>query len=104
MSDIVSGATRRAFQEANVRLSVVGQIESDFDDAGVERKTLPPTKLVSGARRSLVQEYYGSVDWTDYSSVRRVLNAYETHLLRIHDSSDEEYQKLVKLLRRDNLA
>lgn len=103
MTDIIAGATRRAFQESYVRLSVLGQIESDFDDAGVERRSLPPNKVVSGARRSLVEEYYSSVGWADHSSVRRVLDTYETHLLRIHEFSPDEHQKLVKLLRRDKL-
>jgi hypothetical protein len=104
MADLVSGATRRAFQESYVRLSVLGQIEADFDDAGVERRALPPNKIVSGARRSLVEEYYTSVDWTDYGAVRRVLDAFEVHLLRIHDFSPEEHEKLLKLLKRDHLG
>lgn len=104
MRDIVSGATRRAFQESYVSYSVVGQIESDFDDAGVERGELPPGRSVSGARRGLVAEYYASVDWGNYSLVRPVLDAYETHLLRLQQNGSEEYERLVKLLRRDNLA
>lgn len=104
MPDIVSGATRRAFQESYVSHSVVGQIESDFDDAGVERGETPPGRAVSGARRSLVAEYYATVTWTDYLSVRQVLDAYETHLLRIQEQAQDEYDRLVKLLRRDRLA
>lgn len=104
MADIVSGATRRAFQESYVSYSVVGQIETDFDDAGVERGVIPPDRSVSGARRGLVAEYYASVNWGNYSSVRRVLDAYETHLLRLQQSSPEEYERLLKLLRRDKLA
>lgn len=104
MADIVSGATRRAFQESYVSFSVVGQIESDFDDAGVQRGEIPPGRAVSGARRGLVAEYYATVDWDDYASVRPVLNAYETHLLRIQQDNEGEYERLVKLLRRDKLA
>lgn len=104
MADIVSGPTRRAFQESYVSYSVVGQIESDFDDAGVERGQIPPGRSVNGARRSLVAEYYASVDWTDYASVRPVLDAYETHLLRLQQSNSAEYERLAKLLHRDKLA
>jgi Abortive infection C-terminus len=104
VSDIVSGATRRGFQESYVSYSVVGQIESDFDDAGVERGEIEAGRMVSGARRGLVAEYYASVKWDDYSSVRHVLDAYETHLLRLQESTPEEHQRLVKLLRRDKLS
>jgi len=104
MADLVSGATRRAFQESYVGFSVLGQIQADFDDAGVERKEIPPNKSVSGARRSLVEEYYTSVDWTDYAAVRRVLDAFEVHLLRIQDFNPEEHARLVKLIKRDQLG
>ena len=104
MADIVSGAARRAFQESYVDYSVLGQIEADFDDAGVERGTVPPHKSISGARRYLIEEYYSSVSWGDYSSVRRVLDAYEAHLLRLQQFNAEEYERLTKLLRRDRLA
>lgn len=104
MRDLVSGATRRAFQESYVRFSVLGQIEADFDDAGVAKGSIPAGKVISGARRALVEEYYSSVNWTDYASVRRVLDAYETHFTRIHDFSPEEVAKLTKLLIRDKFT
>ena len=104
MADIVSGATRRAFQESYVGFSVLNQITADFDDAGVEHGTLPEGKYVSGQRRALVEEYYSTVKWDDYASVRPILDTYETHLLRIQKLNPDEYAHLVKLLERDKFV
>jgi hypothetical protein len=104
VTDIISKATRRAFQEAYVSYSVLREIADDFDDAGVIRAELPLGVVISGERRSLIEEYYTSVDWSSPSHVRRVLDAYESHLLRLTGRGmHEQVSKLVKFLQRDNL-
>jgi len=104
MADIVSKATRRAFQESYVSWTVLREIATDFEDAGVPLAELPPGTMVSGQRRSLVEGYYRSVDWFSPTQVRRVLDAFESHLLRLVDrGAQEEVSKLVRLLERDNI-
>ena len=101
MADVVSRPTRRAFQESYVIYSVLREISSDFDDAGVEMSEL---SFISGSRRSLVQRYYKSVDWTSPTQVRKVLDAFESHLNRLEDrNAENELQKLTNYLKRDGL-
>jgi len=104
MNVIVSGATRRAFQESYVNYSVLREISNDFDDAGVDRKDIPEDDRIMGERRTLVQKYYNSVDWASPSQVRKVLDAFETHLLRLQSrGQSEEFRKLITFLERDKV-
>jgi hypothetical protein len=104
MADIISRPTRRAFQESYVSYCVLREIETDFDDVGICRSELPPNKPISGARRSLVEEYYKSIDWTSPTDVRRILDVYESHLLRLTSRGiNDELAKLIKLLERDHI-
>lgn len=103
--DIVSRATRRAFQNSYSDFSVLREIANGFDDAGVEQRDLPEGSVPMGQRRTLVEEYYATVDWTSPADVRRVLDAYETHLIRLEGHSrEEELEKLIKHLSRDGIG
>lgn len=103
--DIVSRATRRAFQNSYSDSSVLREIANDFDDAGVEQGQLHEGSAPMGQRRTLVEEYYASVDWTSPADVRRVLDAYETHLIRLEGQArEEESDKLLKHLSRDGIG
>ncbi|MBD2059530.1 abortive infection family protein [Oculatella sp. FACHB-28] len=62
---------------------------------------LPVEQLPSGERRSLVECYYASVDWSNPQAVRRILNAYEDVLITIPAQHEEEKQKLIRYLKRD---
>lgn len=105
MADIISSKTRRAFQESYVSHSVLREIRSDFDDAGVELGGLPPGRVFSSSRRSLVERYYQSVDWTSPNQVRQVLDAFESHLNRLEDyNTEKELERLVMYLKRDGLS
>jgi hypothetical protein len=53
--------------------SVLREIENEFDAAGVARRSAPDPP-VGGQRRTLVQEYYSSLDFTNPSDVRKFLN------------------------------
>ncbi len=104
MADIVSPATRRAFQESYVGWSILREISNDFDDVGVRKGTLQPDEAISGERRTLVEQYYRSVDWSSPSQVRRVLDAFELHLLRLQEhGAKDQFEKLIRFLTRDKL-
>lgn len=108
MTDLISARTRRAFQESYVGFSVLRQIEADFSDAGVAYTDLPESHMVGGQRRSLVEGYYLTIDWSSRTDVRRVLDAYECHLFRLSqdrsDSAKEEIERLIENLEADGLC
>jgi hypothetical protein len=81
--EIISKKTRYEFREYFVGLTL-REIEIEFDAADVpfDRSYEPP---VSGQRRSLVEQYYHSVDWTNWSQVRKVLTVYENVLSHLED-------------------
>lgn len=62
--DLISPSLRLAFREFCVGL-VLRQIDDFFQMAKIQRSTLPPDRPISGARRSLVEEYYAAIDWTN---------------------------------------
>ena len=89
MSDaLVSLKTRNEFREYFVGIRL-REIEQAFD-AGEVECDLNFTPSVGGQRRTLVEQYYSTVDWSDWRSVRRVVEVYETliyELLAPPDSS-----------------
>jgi hypothetical protein len=107
--DLISGATRRSFQEHLVANSVLREIEGYFDDQGIARVDLPPEKLPAGERRSLVERYYAGVDWQSQADVEKVLRIFEEILRRVAPSEYEPtpsttFEKLNDALRRDGYA
>lgn len=110
---LVSPQTRQAFRETLVGF-VLREISDFFDAAGVPLGELPAGRQISGQRRTLVEEYYAGVDWTDWSDVRRVIAAYEAILIDLSTRSADpfggqdwartESKKLVRLLRRDGFV
>ena len=76
--EIITKKTRHEFREFFVGWSL-RQIEAEFDVADVRCDTdyVPPT---SGARRSLVEQYYHSVDWSKWEDVRKVVVVFQNVL------------------------
>jgi hypothetical protein len=108
--DLISMKTRQAFRE-NMVAWVLRQISDAFDAARIGCD-LQYTPNVTGQRRTLVEQYYHTVDWTDATQVRQVLEVYETVLQRqesilqgISDNDGryarEELKKLVWHLEKD---
>ncbi len=88
---IISGKTRNEFREYYVGTSL-REIQDAFDGGGVRcnLEYEPPT---SGQRRTLVEQYYQTVDWSDWKSVSRVVKVYESELRDLcaptwHNSED----------------
>lgn len=105
MKDLVSRKTRRDFSEAYSGFAVLREIEYDFEDAGLTARELPPSIQISGQRRTLVAQYYQDVDWGDRGQVRKVLDAYEAHLVRLANGGhSEEITHLVHALKRNGFA
>lgn len=107
---LISPSTRNAFREILVGF-VLREIDDFFDAGGVPWNELPADRLVGGQRRSRVEEYYASVDWSDWSDVKGIIAAYESILIAVDARSTNphvdqkehlaEFEKLIRLLRRD---
>ncbi len=68
--EIISSALRLEFREFCVGL-VLRQIDDIFQMADIEPSV--PNRDVSGARRSRVEEYYASLDWTSLDDALKFL-------------------------------
>ena len=92
--ELISIKTRQVFRE-NIVGWVLREISDEFDAARIDCDLAfqPP---VSGQRRTLVEQYYHTVDWTDWNHVKRVLQVFETVLHRaeqLAEQPDEHWQK-----------
>jgi hypothetical protein len=98
--ELISRRTRREFQEWLVgwTLRTIGDL---FDNHNVKYISLAEDQLPSGQRRSLVECYYASVDWSNPQDVRRIIDAYEDILIEIPVTDEEGKQKLIRYLEKD---
>jgi hypothetical protein len=110
--ELLSIKTRQVFRESMVGW-VLREISDEFDAAKVDcdHSFQPP---VSGQRRTLVEQYYHTVDWADPEHVRRVLQVFENVLHRAENLAEEmtytpgwkeqrnkEVDQLIHFLQRD---
>jgi hypothetical protein len=112
VGDLIGKKTRAEFREHMVGW-VLREIEIEFDAADIAcDRTYDPA--CSGQRRSLVEQYYHSVDFTQWKDVRKILQVYENVLARLEEDIanpkgrwvDAEAPKrqlstLIKLLEKD---
>jgi hypothetical protein len=85
--ELISKKTRSEFQEYLVTLTL-REIERYFDNHDVLFTQIEPEKLPSGQRRSLVVQYYASIDWTNPKQVRKILNVYSDILIDLNNSQN----------------
>jgi len=97
--DLISIKTRQLFREYLVG-TTLRFISDEFDAARVDCDSAyqPP---VSGQRRSLVEQYYHSVNWTDWRDVKKVLQVFESVLHTAENviqsaGADSEFSKRLK--------
>ena len=74
------------------------KIDDEFSAANIIRST--PVLAVSGERRSRVEEYYASLNLTDPSDIRRLLDVFEIFLVQSYQSGNERVDDLVRWLRK----
>jgi WD40 repeat protein len=98
--ELISKSTRREFREWLVGWTL-RTISDLFDNHNIRSISLPEDQLPSGQRRSIVECYYASIDWSNPQDVRRMLDAYEDILIGIHTTCEERKQKLIRYLERD---
>jgi hypothetical protein len=111
-AELISIKTRQVFRE-NMVGWVLRDISDEFDAARIDCDLAyqPP---VSGQRRTLIEQYYHTVDWAEWSHIKRVLQVFENVLhwaekLAKEPASagfppemrKEEVKKLIHFLRKD---
>lgn len=79
-NDIIGKKTRHAFREYLVGWSSLRDIMDEFDIAGMHCDSDYDPKT-SGQRRSLVEQYYHAVNWSDWKDVNKVLLLYENIII-----------------------
>ena len=107
--EIISKKTRIAFREFFVG-STLREISNEFDAAGIECDDDYDPGL-GGERRTLVEQYYHSLDLADRSDLRKLISVYESVLVRalqriedypdFNKRSERDVNALMQLLRRD---
>ena len=99
--DLIGKTTRNEFREALVGF-VLRDIEMFFDGVGLTCKEdyNPP---LTGARRTLVEQYYASIDFSSQSDIKKLLAAYGEIILRMNrlGFNDTTKDNLLRLMKRD---
>jgi hypothetical protein len=90
-ADIVSRKARTELREYFVGTSL--SIISDEFDAADIACDLQHEPGVGGQRRTLVEQYYKTIDWNSWSDVRKFITVYENVLTQLEDRADakDEY-------------
>lgn len=98
-NELISRKTRTEFREFLVGWTL-REIRAEFDGEYIEciDDYVPP---MSGERRSLVEQYYKSLDFKKHADVQRLLRVYENILNKISPGNPEGAQTLVNFLKRD---
>jgi len=106
--ELISKGTRNEFREVLTGF-VLREIDMIFESAGLSPKRDSNSQL-PGQRRTLVEQYYANVDFTNPSDVQRVVAAYEELMLQLNahpsqwgDESrhNEVIQRLLSRMERD---
>src|SRR5437588_448173 len=80
--ELISKATRNEFREVLTGF-VLRDIDMVFESAGLSRRRdFDPQ--VSGQRRSLVEQYYANIDFSNATEVQKVAAAYEELMLQLN--------------------
>jgi hypothetical protein len=106
---LIGWKTREALQEYFVG-TTLREIASAFDAADVDC-ALDYRPPVSGERRGLVQQYYRTLDFSNWRDVQKFLTVYEGVLNELEnqpsthrwlgDGAAKELEKLIKWIRKD---
>ena len=98
---LISKRTRNEFRETLVGWTL-REIDTEFEneDFAPDLTYQPP---LSGQRRSLVEQYYKSIDFSDYGQVQRLLRVYETVIRTVEPHHPQHATTLRACLERDGL-
>ena len=75
-ADLISKRTRNAFREVMVGWTLA-EIRTEFDNEGF-RPDYEFAPDVTGQRRTLIEQLYHPIDWSDHRNASRMLGVYQT--------------------------
>ncbi len=99
--DLISKNTRVKFREYLVGWTL-RTISDAFDAADVPLAEEEP--MIGGQRRSLVEQYYAAVDFSNWHDVKKVLAAYENIINDIIEYDARTANTLLNFLKRDGFV
>ena len=102
MPELVSTEIRYALREFCVNCVSLRHIADAFESAGFTRSDLPSSVMISGERRSLVEEYYQGVNWNNPSDAQLFIRALNSILSQFY-IDDESAARLLSACRRAGL-
>lgn len=97
--ELISKRTRTEFREFLVGWTL-REISDEFEGEYIECRTDYDPGL-SGQRRSLVEQYYASLDFRSWADVQKLLRVYENILNTVSSRLPENVQRLNNFLQRD---
>lgn len=98
--ELISPALRLDFREFCVNYLVLRQIDDCFTFAGITKGRIPADRIPSGQRRTLVEEYYSSLNWSDKNDVSKFLATIQLVLSQSY-LQGEPRRLLIALLERE---
>src|SRR5436853_7199348 len=102
-ADIISKKLRYELREHLVSWGTLRSIEMDFDSADISLAAVEPQ--VGGARRSLVEQYYASLDFAKWEDAKKFLKLLENILNEQFPTAGAEARSgLVKWLQKDGFS
>ena len=87
--ELISPALRLEFRNFCVDLSL-GQIDDIFQMSEIQRGTIPQNRNFRGQRRTRVEEYYASIDWTKINDAKKFLNVLGLVLSQTYISEEQK--------------
>lgn len=109
LTEIVNRKVRTELREYFVGTSL--SIISDEFDAAVIACDLQYSPGVGGQRRTLVEQYYRTIDWSSWSDVRKFITVYEHVLIHLEDRAERQdeyaakaFASLKKWIERDGFS
>lgn len=101
-ADLISKRTRNAFREVMVGWTLA-EIRTEFDNEGF-RPDYEFAPDVTGQRRTLIEQLYHPIDWTDHRNASRVLGVYQTVVAITRRTQPDAAVDLLENLHRDGIG
>ncbi|MEL6528052.1 MAG: hypothetical protein AAFQ07_20305 [Chloroflexota bacterium] len=101
MSDeLIKKRTRNALREYLVDFYVLRTIHDLFDSVliDIDYDFVPN---VSGERRTLIEQYYSTLDFTAWDDVEKLVRVFESVILESIERSDDDLSKIIRYLEND---
>jgi len=100
--ELISPLLRVEFREFCVSGLVLRQINDIFTMAGIGAGKLSPNQIISGQRRTLVEEYYSTLNWHRQDDAKKFLKVLGYAMAQSFSSNDPR-EKLKSLYEREGL-